>query len=345
MLEADVFLRNRTAVMDALLSDPVLEDPAAFELGAPDPIELSGPGGDMPSLAALSENPDLAAPPPPPPRGGPKASERILALINGQDLAESAPPELTAHLSETGTRSTEADPEAESPAGATSGADHPAIALAHGIAARALDIVGRLRHPKAAMAIGGVIVVVLVLVLVLGQTSPDPEQNNSYAAALTPSTAAPSTTTTTAAAGTIQVRSVQAHCPPGGTPAMDVVAGPGRAWSCIRAYKVDGQVLTIDLGRSYQIESIGIVPGWDMVTPDGVDQWTKYRTASRVSYLFDDANATTYTQRTMDQRGLVVTRMSPVVSASRIVVTVLESKGDPSVNSVALSSLVITGRG
>ncbi|WP_280455363.1 hypothetical protein [Nocardia brasiliensis] len=65
---------------------------------------------------------------------------------------------------------------------------------------------------------------------------------------------------------------------------------------------------------------------------------------SRVSYQFADPDTTTYTQQTLDQRALVVTKLAPPVSASKIVLTVLASKGDPTVNTVAISSIMIIGR-
>lgn len=126
---------------------------------------------------------------------------------------------------------------------------------------------------------------------------------------------------------------------------MDAFSGePGKAWSCARAYQVDGQIIRIDLGKTYEIESIAIVPRWDHVGTDGVDQWAKFRTVSRVSYQFDDKDDTVYTQETLDQRTLVETRIEPPVQASEIVLTVLESSGASSVNTTAISSIVITGR-
>jgi hypothetical protein len=126
---------------------------------------------------------------------------------------------------------------------------------------------------------------------------------------------------------------------------MDAFSGePDKAWSCPRAYKIDGQVLRIDLGKEYKIDSIAIVPGWDHVATDGTDQWTKFRTVSRVSYQLNDDDKTTYTQETLDQRSLVVTQIEPPIEASEITLTVLKSSGDTSANTVAISSIVITGQ-
>jgi len=190
--------------------------------------------------------------------------------------------------------------------------------------------------------VAGVLVVLLVLVLI---TTSGGDQKTNQIAVITPAaipTPQPATSTAPADAP-IQVKSAVSHCPPGGTPAMDAFSGDGKAWSCARAYSIDGQVLTISLGRTYEVDSIGIVPGWDHVGTDGADEWAKYRTVSRVSYRFDDSDTTTYTQQTMDQRMLVVTKLNPPVRASKVVLTVLASKGDPSVNTTAISSIVISG--
>ncbi|WP_327146961.1 discoidin domain-containing protein [Nocardia sp. NBC_01327] len=316
--------------MEALLSDPSLGWTTAPE-PEEQPLGVFGTDESLPS-------PD----PDPAPRtgGGAKASERILALLNGQTPGDFASMDFSAPLPET--KSAPEPDTAERPA-------PPAAAIESRFATSRFadpmrDLLIVIRKPKVALVIGGVLVVVLIVALLSGGGEHPADNQTVFAtAAPSPAAAGQPTTTTAVSASAIEVKSAQSHCPPGGTPGMDAFAGAGKAWSCTRAYKVDGQVLTIDLGRSYQIESIGITPGWDAVGSDGVDQWPKYRTASRVSYQFDDANATTYTQKTMDQRALVVTKVNPPVSASRIVVTVLASKGDPSINTIALSSIVITG--
>ncbi|MFB7720152.1 hypothetical protein [Nocardia sp. NPDC056100] len=330
----DVFLQHREAVLEALLSDPALG-------------WTGTPAAEDPPLGEFDDDFDVPAPavpdtpPAPATGGGPKASERILALLNGQtantefEWSDYSPP----------AEKPPAMPAAEEAAEqltASTGTRSSAAKFADPIRELAL----KARNPKVALAIGGVLVLIVVLALVTSGGEPENTSNRTVLATATgPATPAPAQPTTTAPAGgvPIQVKSAQSHCPPGGTPAMDAFAGTGKAWSCPRAYKVDGQILVIDLGRSYQVDSIGIVPGWDAIGSDGGDQWAKYRTASRISYKFDDANATTYTQQTLDQRALVVTKVSPVISATKIVVTVLESKGDPTVNSIALSSIVVTG--
>ncbi|MGK8520039.1 hypothetical protein ACRS6B_00020 [Nocardia asteroides] len=336
----DVFLRHRGAVLDALLSDPSLGPSATSSSGSPD-------FGDSPDLGAAALGlPDLDSQPgDAPPRrragDGPKASERILALLNGQTQDTAPPVSLGSDYSAVAARSNApADPEPEQERPATPRSDR--LAPAQQIAKDALV---QLRKPKVALIVGAVVAVLLVLLLITTGGQENTAQDKLLVVTPPPTSAEAPTSAAPPASSIIQPKSADSKCPPGSTSAMDAFGGQtGKAWSCVRAYKVDGQVITIDLGKTYQIDSIGIVPGWDHISSDGTDQWAKYRTASRVSYQFDDGNKTVYTQPTLDQRTLVVTKMQPAVSASKIVLTVLESKGDPSVNTTAISSIVITGR-
>ncbi|WP_328404141.1 discoidin domain-containing protein [Nocardia sp. NBC_00403] len=346
----DIFLRHRGAVLATLLAHPELGY-SEIDLGAM-------PGFDGPdSSRSESNGPDFGAPefaselsaPVQRPRSadGPKASERILALLNGQSADAMSSMDYAPDYSEPSAATSSgpvesADPPKSSSGERSSSSPSGRFGPVEGYARGAL---AELRKPKVALAVGAVVAVLLVLLLVTTGGNDSPE-DRVLVITPPPTSAAPSTTgpPTPAAGATIQVKSAQSKCPPGSTSAMDAFAGQaGKAWSCVRAFKVDGQVLTIELGKTYQIDSIGIVPGWDYVGPDGTDQWAKYRTASRVSYLFDDGKATTYTQPTLDQRTLVVTKIDPPVSASKIVLTVLESKGEPAINTTAISSVVVTG--
>ncbi|WP_405136736.1 discoidin domain-containing protein [Nocardia sp. NBC_01388] len=320
----DIFLRHRGAVLEALLSDPSFGAPAESETGTANSAEPDFP-----------EEFDV---PLPPGAEGPKASERILALLNAGAGEENTPEEFGSDFAGFDPARLRGDPDA------ASGESPRPRPVVPGSADRLRGVLAVVRKPKVALAIGAVLAVIVVLVLVSGGGSTPSNSVVIATAAPTPAAANLPTTTAPAASTALQVKSAQAHCPAGSTSGMDAFAGQGKAWLCVRAFKVDGQVLTIDLGHTYQIDSIGIVPGFDNLGSDGVDQWTKYRTASRVSYQFDDANASKYVQQTLDQRTLVITKLSPPVSASRIVLTVLQSKGDPAINTVALSSITITGQ-
>ncbi|WP_280313027.1 hypothetical protein [Nocardia abscessus] len=339
----DVFLRHRGAVLDALLSDPSLGPSAASSSSG------SAEFGDSAEFAAASlglPDPDSEPREVAPRRrtgDGPKASERILALLNGQAQDAAPPVSLGSDYSTVAARSNapaepEPEPEPERPATPQANRLAPAQQIAK-------DALVQLRKPRVALIVGAVVAVLLVLLLVTTGGQEKTAQDQLLVVTPPPTSAAPATSAAPPASSIIQPKSADSKCPPGSTSAMDAFGGQtGKAWSCVRAYKVDGQVVTIDLGKTYQIDSIGIVPGWDHISADGTDQWAKYRTVSRVSYQFDDGNKTVYTQPTLDQRTLVVTKMEPAVSASKIVLTVLESKGDPTVNTTAISSVVIMGR-
>ena len=55
---------------------------------------------------------------------------------------------------------------------------------------------------------------------------------------------------------------------------------------------VDGQVLHVDLGRSYVLAAVSITPGWVAKTPGGKDEWSQHRVVSRVQYIFNDTDRT-----------------------------------------------------
>ncbi|MEV2226045.1 discoidin domain-containing protein [Nocardia vinacea] len=336
----DVILRHRTAVLDALLSDPSFGDNSA----GTDTPELSGPPagesdraledlvnavGGLPSEVAARRSAD-----------GPKASERIIALLNGQS-SDSAPAlDFSSDFSEAASRT--------APAEAASGGAGTRVSSTRQpeFSERVTKVITQLKNPKVALVVCAVMAVLLILALMTTGSKDEPKRSQQLAVITPTATASakPEQSAVPTSGGPIQVKAAQSRCPSGSTPGMDAFAGQqGKAWSCVRAFKVDGQVLTIDLGKTYQVDSIGIVPGWDSVGTDGADQWAKYRTVSRVSYQFDDSNKTTYTQQTLDQRTLVVTKMEPPVSASKITLTVLQSKGDQTINTVAISSIVITG--
>ncbi|MFX0579071.1 discoidin domain-containing protein [Nocardia nepalensis] len=352
--QGDVFLRHRGAVLDALLSDPsfgevgpdtgpLLSGPLTGDAGFDEP---GGPLSDAAVAAASAVGAGPGAAPTPPRRSsdGPKASERIIALLNGQPPDSAPALDFSSDYSDVSANRPPPDEPVRSASGSGSGRSST---RGPEFTERITVLGKKLRNPKIALAVCAVLAILLIIALI-STGGKDDSRETARIAVITPSaTAAPTTTkpeAPTVASGTIQVKSATAHCPSGSTPGMDAFGGQqGKAWSCARAYKVDGQVLSIDLGKTYQIDSIGIVPGWDSIGADGVDQWTKYRTASRVSYQFDDPNKTTYTQQTLDQRTTVVTKFEVPVQASKIVLTILESKGDPTINTTAISSIVITG--
>ncbi|MEV6280153.1 hypothetical protein [Nocardia sp. NPDC051832] len=306
----DSVLRHRQAVLDALLSDPEFDTASV-----PSPVERTrGPG--------------------------PSATDRINELLSARDPSTAAHP-FSGASAELPAARLQGSPEPDAPVPA---AEWPAAHSA--TAARGNRFLAQLRKPRVALAL---LALSLVLVAWLLNSSGEDTGKSDQVLVITPTPQAPAPSSPPPSspvveASTVAVRAAESHCPPGSTDGMDAFGGePGKAWSCVRAYRVDGQLLRIDFGGSFTIETIGIVPGWDHVNPAGEDQWTKYRTVSRLSYQFDDADETTYTQKTLDQRTLVVTKFDPPIKASGVVVTILESKGPPSINTTAISSIVITG--
>lgn len=365
----DVFLRNRGAILDALLADPafgVTDQSAArvqepMVVGAP-PVTATfdesllgqaqsadsgpaaySPGGSRPVPEPVAEESDSEPVPVPPRRSsaGPSASERINALLSGQPLDTGTASSLATENAErvadrlNATAAPEAEPQRPDDTG-------PARPTRQSPQEMAREVAEQLRKPRVALAVAAVVALLIVTLLVV---TGGKEESGSTPLAVTAAPTQAPPLTEPSGSGTIMPEAAESSCPQGGTEGMDAFSGePDKAWSCPRAYKLDGQVLRIDLGQEYEIDSIGIVPGWDHVGTDGADQWTKFRTVSRVSYQFEDADRTTYTQETLDQRSLVVTRIEPPLKSSEIVLTVLRSAGPRSANSVAISSIIITGQ-
>jgi hypothetical protein len=336
----DIFLRHSAAVLDALVSSPAIAEP--------------GPNSAKPTTRASSTAPDgasaVSAVPTPPstpsPKSagssvsapdGPSPSERINAILNrmAQPTRAAAPEATTLTMSS-----------APGPAATPSAPAPPVAAMPRPPTIEATMRRLRARLPRSPVVLLLIAAVAAVLIILLLFASCGRSSNNQSLTVITSSRPAADSAAPPPAAtdDPIQVRSASSECPSGSTSAMDAFNGQeGKAWDCVRAYHIDGQILTIDLGKSYQVTAISIVPGWDHVDPDGTDEWTKHRTAEKVSYQFDDPNQTTYTQETLNRREAVTTKIDPPVAATQIVLTILNSSGDPSVNDTAVSSILITG--
>jgi hypothetical protein len=122
-------------------------------------------------------------------------------------------------------------------------------------------------------------------------------------------------------------------CPPGSTAAQSV-ADPNSTtpWVCVRS--VDGQVLEIDLGRTFVITAVSIVPGAVNKTdtnPDQPDPWLQHRVVTRVQWQFNDTDRTVKNQNTGNVRGEAVESIRPGVVASKITVIVQETSRPPAI--------------
>ena len=100
-------------------------------------------------------------------------------------------------------------------------------------------------------------------------------------------------------------------------------------WICVRAWGIDGQVLTLTLDGPYVISAVRIMPGVNTES-DGQDQWLKYRTVARAAWTFNDSAHTKITQATDSRRELLTQTVAPSncsaspcrVVASQVVLTV-----------------------
>lgn len=124
-----------------------------------------------------------------------------------------------------------------------------------------------------------------------------------------------------------------ADCPPGSTAAQSV-GDPNSTtpWVCVRS--VDGQVLTIDLGRTYVITAVSIVPGAVLkvdANPDQADPWLQHRVVTRVQWQFNDTDRTVKNQNTGNVRGEAVEAIRPGVLASKITVIIQETSRPPAI--------------
>jgi hypothetical protein len=134
-----------------------------------------------------------------------------------------------------------------------------------------------------------------------------------------------------------------ASCPPGST-AAQAVAGddPSRAWVCVRG-GVDGQVLTLDLGRTMVVTAVSITPGWVGADASGTDQWSAHRVVTRVQWIFNDEAATVVTQRTGNVRGEAVQAIPHRgVLASKVTAVILETSRAPA-DSATTSTTIAPG--
>jgi hypothetical protein len=120
-----------------------------------------------------------------------------------------------------------------------------------------------------------------------------------------------------------------ASCPPGSTAAQSMSgADPTQAFVCVRNH-LDGQVITLDMGRSVVVTAISLSPGWVGKDGSGQDQWTQHRVVSRVQYVFNDTATTVVTQDTGNIHGEAVVPVPHGVLASKIVLIVLQTSRAP----------------
>ncbi|KDE96889.1 hypothetical protein Y900_030105 [Mycolicibacterium aromaticivorans JS19b1 = JCM 16368] len=110
----------------------------------------------------------------------------------------------------------------------------------------------------------------------------------------------------------------QNSCAEGSTPAQTMSGmDPHNAFVCVRAGG-DGQVITIDLGRTYVLTAFSLTPGWVGQDASGVSQWSQHRVVTIVQWSFpDDPSLPPVMQNTQNVHGEAVQPIKRVL-ASRI---------------------------
>lgn len=211
----------------------------------------------------------------------------------------------------------------------------PAVELDNDSAdARSQDGPPRRFTPWVLAAFGALAVIGTVITLVVTMAnSPSDKPPRPTAAPVAPRTvdvAPPSTPPNTD--GPLPF-TASSDCPPGSTSAQSV-ADPSSTtpWVCVRS--VDGQVLEIDLGRTFVITAVSIVPGAVNKTdvgPDQPDPWLQHRVVTRVQWQFNDTDRTVKNQNTGNVRGEAVESVRPGVLASKITVIIQETSRPPAI--------------
>jgi hypothetical protein len=188
---------------------------------------------------------------------------------------------------------------------------------------------------KTAIVLGGALlcaVAVIVAALVtFGDSAPPPTRP----APLIAVSAAQAPTPTALPADQDQAvpYTASANCPAGSTSAQALTdTSSDSAWVCVRGPEgttVDGQVLHVDLRRSYVLAAVSVTPGWVAKTPGGKDEWLQHRVVTRVQYVFNDTDRTIFTQDTGNTHGPVTTPLPHKVLASRVTVVILQTARPP----------------
>ncbi|OKH72758.1 hypothetical protein EB74_22735 [Mycobacterium sp. SWH-M5] len=114
-----------------------------------------------------------------------------------------------------------------------------------------------------------------------------------------------------------------------GSTAAQTMAGtdPHSAFVCVRG-GADGQVIDIDLSKTYMITAISITPGWVGRDASGVSQWGQYRVVTTVQYLFNDTDRTLVTQETKNVHGEATQPIKRVL-ASKIKILIRQTSRPP----------------
>lgn len=185
--------------------------------------------------------------------------------------------------------------------------------------------------PWIAVTFGATAVLATIVTAAAGVlTSPDarPPQPPRISTVARPPLPVPPTSATPVSTDAPIPFTASADCPPGSTAAQSLADPQARTpWICVRP--VDGQVLMIDLGRTYVITAVSIVPGAVKGgNDDQSDPWLQHRVVSRVQWQFNDTDKTIKTQNTGNAHGEAIMAV-PNVPASAITVIIQETSRPP----------------
>lgn len=117
-------------------------------------------------------------------------------------------------------------------------------------------------------------------------------------------------------------------CGPGSTSAQTMASNdPHSAFVCVRG-GADGQVIEIELPKTYMVTAIAITPGWVGKDASGVSLWGQHRVVTTVQYQFNDTDRTLVTQETKNVHGEAVQPIKRVL-ASKIKILIRQTSRPP----------------
>jgi hypothetical protein len=117
-------------------------------------------------------------------------------------------------------------------------------------------------------------------------------------------------------------------CPAGSTSAQTMTGtDPHNAFVCVRN-GVDGQVIDIDLAKTYTVTAISLTPGWVGPDASGASQWPQHRVVTTVQYIFNDTDRSLLTQETKNVHGEAVLPVKRVL-ASKVRMLIRQTSRPP----------------
>jgi hypothetical protein len=178
------------------------------------------------------------------------------------------------------------------------------------------------------LAAGAIVILLLGAMLLDGGSKPAGDDSGARPTAVV-TTAAPTPVAAEAAGADRPLPfTASANCPAGSTSAQTLDGtDPTNAFVCVRNL-VDGQVVRLELSKTYVITAISITPGWLGKDSSGRSQWAQHRVVTRVQYAFNDTDRTMIMQDTGNVHGEAVQPVKHVL-ASKITMLILQTSRPP----------------